>query len=46
MARLELIGAFALTEPDRGSDAVTVEGTDVVHALIVGRAITGLSAVS
>ena len=46
MARLELIGAFALTEPDRGSDAVTVEGTDVVHALIVGRAISGLSAVS
>ena len=25
MARLELIGAFALTEPDHGSDAVTLE---------------------
>ena len=25
MARLELVGAFALTEPDHGSDAVTLE---------------------
>lgn len=30
MARLELIGAFALTEPDHGSDAVTLE-TRVRH---------------
>ncbi len=27
MARLELVGAFALTEPDHGSDAVTLETT-------------------
>jgi glutaryl-CoA dehydrogenase len=27
MARLERIGAFALTEPDHGSDSVSLETT-------------------
>jgi alkylation response protein AidB-like acyl-CoA dehydrogenase len=31
MARLEKIGAFALTEPEHGSDAVVLEATDERH---------------
>ena len=44
MAGVGELGAFALTEPEHGSDVVRLEGTDSIQSLIVGRAITGLSA--
>ena len=53
MARLEKIGAFALTEPEHGSDSVSLEttarpdeGTETIQTLIVGRDITGIGAFS
>jgi alkylation response protein AidB-like acyl-CoA dehydrogenase len=49
MAGLEKLGAFALTEPEHGSDSVALEihtydGAETMQTLIVGRDITGIGA--